>query len=188
MGRSHRSEAFTLLEVLAAVLILAIWFLVIASTAIQGVRAEGLSRRRLEAALIADRRLSEIETSALDGSIPQNGTDESEEAQFDVVTSVNPFILDDTVPASGNGAAGPQGLEPLLARDLAPRNPDLRRVEIQVIWEEAGQQQTVERTSFIFDLESAVAAYDEAGIPSPDDIAVETESEGEQDEEAGAEE
>ena len=180
MTPNRRSEAFTLLEVLAAVAILAIWFLVIASTAIQGVRAEGLSRRRLEAALIADRRLSEIETSALDGSVPPNGTDESEEADFDVVVSVNPFVLDDTAPASGNGASAPPSLEPLLARDLATRKQDLRRIDVQVIWDEAGQEQSVERTSFIFDLESAVAAYDEAGIPSPEDVAVETETDGEE--------
>ena len=179
MTPNRRSEAFTLLEVLAAVAILAIWFLVIASTAIQGVRAEGLSRRRLEAALIADRRLLEIETSALDGSIPPNGTDEVEEADFDVVVSVNPFVLDDTVPASRNDAADPPNLEPLLARDLGTRNQDLRRVDVQVIWDEAGREQTVERTSFIFDLQSAVAAYDEAGIPSPEDVAVETESQAE---------
>ena len=183
MKPTHRAEAFTLLEVLAAVAILAIWFLVIASTAIQGVRAEGLSRRRLEAALIADRRLSEIETSALDGSIPPNGTDESEEADFDIVVSVNPFILDDTVPASSNDASAPASLEPLLARDLSTRSQDLRRIDVQVIWDEAGQQQAVERTSFIFDLQSAVAAYDEAGIPSPEDVAIETESENEEIEE-----
>ncbi|MCH2187144.1 prepilin-type N-terminal cleavage/methylation domain-containing protein [Myxococcota bacterium] len=183
MRRAHRSDAFTLLEVLAAVAVLAIWFLVIASTAIQGVRAEGLSRRRLEAALIADRRLSEIETSALDGSLPPNGSEESEEPPFGVVVSIGPFVLENSVPANPNGAADAPGLEPLLARDLAARSQDLKRVDVQIIWEEAGQQQAVEPTSFIFDLESAVAAYDEAGIPSPDDVPLETET-GEEEVEA----
>ncbi len=182
MQQDHQSRGFTLLEVLAAVAILAIWFLVIAGTAIQGVRAEGLSRRRLEAALIADRKLSEIEASALGGSIPPNGTDESEEEYFDVIVVIAPFILDDAPPASNSNSSDPPNLEALLAQDLAQRSQDLRRVDVQISWEEAGQEQSVERTSFIFDLESAVAAYDAAGIPAPEDVAIEAEESAEDDE------
>jgi prepilin-type N-terminal cleavage/methylation domain-containing protein len=59
IGRTRPAQnGFTLLEVLAAVAILSIWFIVIAGTSVQGLRAEGESRRRLEAGQMADRILS----------------------------------------------------------------------------------------------------------------------------------
>ena len=42
--KGERSRGFTLLEVLAAVAILAIWYMVMASIATQGLRAEGESQ------------------------------------------------------------------------------------------------------------------------------------------------
>ena len=55
----RRLQAFTMLEVLAAVSVLAIVYLVLANVAIEGLRAEGESMRRLEASLIADELLSD---------------------------------------------------------------------------------------------------------------------------------
>ena len=53
------TDGFTLLEVLAAVAILGIWFVVLASVGIQGLRAEGTNERRIRASLLADTILSE---------------------------------------------------------------------------------------------------------------------------------
>ena len=76
---SRKKRGFTLLEVLAAVAILSIWFIVLMGSAIQGLRAEGVSKRRLEAAMIADRKLSELEAASLGGTVPEATDDVSEE-------------------------------------------------------------------------------------------------------------
>jgi len=66
---ARRGRGFTLLEVLAAVAILAVWFILIAGTAMQGLRAEGISRRRLEAAMIADQAMAELRQQVADLSL-----------------------------------------------------------------------------------------------------------------------
>jgi len=165
-------QGFTLLEVLAAVAILAIWFLVIASTAIQGVRAEGVSRRRLEAGFIADRELSKIQTSLIEGTVPPVNLDEFEEGDFLVTVAVTPFLTENAPRALTPSDSLPPGLEPLLARDLPERGQDLYRLDIDVDWMEAGTEKSVQRTSFLFDLETAVTAYEEAGIAEPSDMPI----------------
>ncbi len=65
MAERRRSRAgFTLLEVLGAVAILGISYAVLVTVAIQGARAIGESQRRLDASLIADVQLTEIELAA----------------------------------------------------------------------------------------------------------------------------
>ncbi len=61
MKVSRSTPAFTLLEVLAAVAILGIVYVVLADVAMQGLFAEGRAKRRLEASLKADLHLSELE-------------------------------------------------------------------------------------------------------------------------------
>ena len=51
---------FTLIEVLAAVALLGILYAVLARVAIEGLRAEGDSERRLEASLLADERVNDL--------------------------------------------------------------------------------------------------------------------------------
>ena len=59
----RRAElALTLLEVMAAVALLVIVYTFLAKAATQGVRSEADSRRRMEASLLADATLAEIET------------------------------------------------------------------------------------------------------------------------------
>ena len=169
MRQKKSRQGFTLLEVLAAVAILAIWFLVIVGTSIQGVRAEGVSRRRLEAGLIADRELSQIQTSLIEGTVPPVNRDEFEEGDFLVTVAITPFLTENA-PQQSDALA--PGLEPLLARNLPERGQDLYRLDIEVGWMEAGTENKVERTSFLFDLETAVAAYEEAGIAEPNDIPI----------------
>ncbi len=58
MRRAERG--LTLLEVLAAVAVLGLLYTVLASAAVQGLRSEGESRRRLEASLLMDEQLVQI--------------------------------------------------------------------------------------------------------------------------------
>ena len=93
---------FTLLEVLGAVMILAIWLVVILSSGSTGIFFESRSLQRLEAAAIADQRLAELEAGGLDGSVPDMTEEVSEEGPFTVTVMVRPFVE----PGSG-GAAPP---------------------------------------------------------------------------------
>jgi len=103
---------FTLLEVMAAVLILGIWFTVLAGAAIQGLRAEGEADRRLRAEMIADARMSDLEGAAQLGAIPPIGEDEAAEDDFQVHTRVAALDLpavSAAAAASGIASAGAAG-------------------------------------------------------------------------------
>jgi len=164
-------DGFTLLEVLAAVAILSIWFIVIAGTSVQGLRAEGESRRRLEAGQIADRILSDLEASTTDGSVPEPTEEVREAGNYLVTISVVPFLGSDpsgaapvgNAPAPGTPAA-PLALDQLLATEMAERSADLRRIDVQVTWAEGEVEKSVVRTTFAFDLVTARQAYDAAGL------------------------
>jgi prepilin-type N-terminal cleavage/methylation domain-containing protein len=80
---SKVDRAFTLLEVMAAVALLGILYTVLARVAIEGLRAEGESKRRLEASLLADARLEET-FNTLEGSVamPPVGHSEATEGDF----------------------------------------------------------------------------------------------------------
>jgi prepilin-type N-terminal cleavage/methylation domain-containing protein len=158
---------FTLLEVLAAVAILAIWFIVIAGAATQGLRAEGISQRRLEAGMIADRYVAELEASTVDGEAPELVNDVAQEGEFQVAVIVTPFAEGVQTGAPPNAVDGvvAADLQSMLAQEIPERVADLRRFDVRVTWTEVGLEQSVERTGFAFDLATAQEAFDEAGIP-----------------------
>jgi hypothetical protein len=89
--RAHRLGAFTLLEIMAAVLVLGLVYSVLAEAAIRGLRSEGVSRRRVEASLIADRWLADLETQVAVGQIPTSGSEEEEVDEFHVAVNVQPY-------------------------------------------------------------------------------------------------
>ena len=89
--RSRRDGAFTLLEVMAAVLVLGMLYSVLATAAIQGLRSEGESKRRIEASLLADRWLSDLEIQLALGQVPEKGTQQEEVESYSVSTNVVPF-------------------------------------------------------------------------------------------------
>ena len=179
-GRSARS-GFTLLEVLAAVAILSIWFIVIAGTATQGLRAEGVSRRRLEAGMIADRVLADLEASTIDGSVPEPTEEMREQGDYTLTVIVAPFAGEGSAavegfgnPASPDVQAPALPLDQLIAGELPERSADLRRIDVRVAWIEGETEQWVTRTTFVFDLITARQAYDAAGLQTsstatPDD-------------------
>lgn len=137
MRRCEGRRGFSLLEVLAAVAILGILYATLARVGIQGVRSEGESKRRLEASLLADLQLSDIETGMDGQTPPEVGVTELEQDEFAITVEIEPYDLD--------GA---------LAGDSVPETPaesPFRRVHVVVSWEEGFRELQVERTTYGFD-------------------------------------
>jgi type II secretory pathway pseudopilin PulG len=88
---SRRDGAFTLLEVMAAVLVLGMLYAVLATAAIRGLRSEGESKRRIEASLLADHWLSDLEIQLALGQVPEKGAQQEEIESYVVSTNVTPF-------------------------------------------------------------------------------------------------
>jgi hypothetical protein len=130
--------------VLAAVAILGIVYTLLADWAIQGLMAEGEAQRRLEASLLADRRLSQLEATIEAGAAPPLGVTEAEEEGFTLKVEVVPLDL---------ALAGLKS-EPM--RTNGREEPSLlRRIDVRVSWTEGTGERAVGRTTFAFDRESA---------------------------------
>jgi prepilin-type N-terminal cleavage/methylation domain-containing protein len=146
---SLRSRGFTLLEVLLAVAVLALVYTALANTAIQALRNEGESIRRLEASLLADRVLADVEVALEEGAPPPLGREENESDDFAIVTEVSAYDLplELEAPEALKGGAtlfGSRG-----------RESTVRRIDVSVSWTEGTEELTVHRTSFGLDLEQA---------------------------------
>ena len=160
----HRERGFTLLEVLAAIALLGILYTVLAGVAIQGLRSEGLSRRRLEASLLADRHLVELDLEIDAGGVPGEGVVESEEGDFVVTTTVEPYEI--PLPPREDGEESEAVISLLGALSPGAEAP-VRRIEVKVSWLEPGGERSIRRVTFGFDL-SSVADLLEAATPAPE--------------------
>lgn len=184
-----RRGGFTLLEVLAAVAVLALSYTVLAGTAMQGLANEGESHRRLRASLLADLQIGEIE-SALAAAAPPVGVTETELEDYVISVESRPFDLGafalagrvEGAPGSaagGEGAAVPPGGTapggagapgsgpPFQLLTAAPGAPSpLYEVIVRVSWMEGGYEREVTRTTFAADpvaVQQAVASLGGAG-------------------------
>jgi prepilin-type N-terminal cleavage/methylation domain-containing protein len=173
--RAERSRrAFTLLEVLAAVAVMGLVYSVLATAAIQGLRAEGDAGRRLRASLLADQRISEIETRVSLGQTPEIGETEDQDDEFAIRTEVKPLDLEigeskaskrattrleRAVGAREKKAPGEVGS--LLRPSGASKQPMLRRIELVVAWGDAENEQSVRRTTFGLDAVAAAPLIEE---------------------------
>jgi len=160
---------FTLLEVMAAVALLGILYTVLARVAIEGLRAEGESKRRLEASLLADARIADSFT-ALTGNVvmPELGRSETTEGDFTVALDVTLFQ-----PPVEWGLDQAVGNTPLLFA-TAPGVPGaqaLRTVQLTVSWLEGAEERHVSRTIFLVDFArvAALAASSEQAPRLPGD-------------------
>ena len=136
-------SAFTLLEVLAAVAILGIVYVVLADVAMQGLYAEGRAKRRLEASLKADLYLSELEVEIEAGTVPPLGPlPELEEDGFRVAGEVRVFELP-LPPKSDAGSTVSNSTATILSA--------LREIELHVSWDDAQDEQRVVRITYALD-------------------------------------
>ena len=170
-GNPRSLGAFTLLEVLAAVAILAIWYVVIAAMATEGLRRQGVSNRLLEASEIASRVMAEIEATTLNGSAPESRDEETEEGIFLVHVFIAPFGFGDSAEADGPGSqeGGGTGLEQLIKAEMPGISRNLMAINVRVAWEEGSAVRAVKRRTYAFDLESAVKVYDRGDVKEADE-------------------
>jgi len=149
---------FTLLEVMAAVAVLGLVYVVVARVAIQGLQTEGEASRRLRASLLADRTLSDLELELAGGAAPRVGETEASEEEFTVVVEVSPFdvgsILQDGAGEDQRPPASTSSLE-LLSPSARGGVPTLLSVAARVTWIEGVSEREVTRTTFVFDAEAA---------------------------------
>jgi prepilin-type N-terminal cleavage/methylation domain-containing protein len=156
---------FTLLEVLAAVLVLGLLYTMLANVAIDGLRSEGESKRRLGASLVADRVLADIESQLDSGAVPPLGSSEEQEDPYQIDVSVTPLELPfDLVPP--NAEPGTK-FEPLVLGGDTPQDNRLRSIEVRVTWDELDRELSVVRTTYAFDA-SGLDAVLGTGTPGSD--------------------
>jgi hypothetical protein len=167
MTSSRRGGAFTLLEVLGAVVVLGLVYVVLAGAAIQGLRAEGDAERRLAASLLADREMARIEQDLVLGVAPPPGRNATSEGAYEIEVSVAPFAPPpELLPELETNAAapGPSLLQPLGAGDPGA----LRAIEVHVRWDDGSGPLEVVRATFAYDPAAAQQALELAGL-GPDD-------------------
>ena len=143
--KRQTDTGFTLLEVLAAVAILGIWFAVLANVAIQGLRAEGENERRIRASLLADRTLTEIELNLDIDVLPDETADEFEEDEFAIRVEAVPFADLEV------GGESDTNLVDVIAGELPSLAPDLYGIYVTVTWTEGAVEKVVRRTTYFWD-------------------------------------
>ena len=159
----HSDSAFTLLEVMAAVAVVAIVFTTLARVANQGLQSQGTSRRRFEASLVADRALADVEAGLKVGIIPELGKEESEEGIFGVFVEVIPFDLASVVPEDADAPGDAAAPTPAARAEESA----VRAIEITVIWEEGFEEHSVVRTTFGLDHSASLLPSENGGGAAP---------------------
>ena len=169
-----REQGFSLIEVLAAVSLLIVLFIPLVRAAIDGLRSEGDSRRRMEASLLADNALAELESDLVIGIVPAVGEEPWEVREFRGITKVTSFELPEVIEENDSEFANQRiheigSLEGDLGAEqtifpLPGSNEEspLRKIEITVSWPGFGDpdpsegaaelRNRVVRTTFAFDL------------------------------------
>jgi uncharacterized membrane protein YgcG len=139
---------------MAAVIVLGLLYTLLASTAVEGLRSEGTSRRRLEASLLADEVLYDLEGQMLTGALPEEGRSEDEVGDYRVTVDVlpfdpTPFLPQETEPTDAE-------IVTLLGAPAAGEPSLIRIFEVAVSWSEGFDEHRVRRTTFAYDV-AAVA-------------------------------
>jgi prepilin-type N-terminal cleavage/methylation domain-containing protein len=168
---------FTLLEVLAAVLIFAVSFTALAGHSMSWVRSQGVSDRRLRATLIADLEMIDLESRLALGQAPPIDEEEKDGEEFRVTVTVEPWIPPfelGATDAADRATAGRAADDAPSLLSPRPENPDgfLRRLQVRVEWDEGIDVHSVSRTTFALDSAAANAVLDGAGLGEPPDTGL----------------
>ena len=159
----HRTESgLTLLEVLAAAMIFAMVMTVLIGTSSTAVHHIGMSARRLEASLVADRILANLEIEMKQGIAPEIDEEESELEQFAIrVLRTDLMEGAEATPLGGGANATGAGIDiaTMLGSDLPEVAKHLKRYDIEVEWIEQDGPQLVTRTTFAFDWLAAAIEF-----------------------------
>jgi len=146
---------------MGAVAVLGILYTVLATVAIQAFRAEGESRRRMEASLLVGERLAALEAA---GAAPPAGEEIEEVEIFSVETRVR--ALEAGSLGFGNDPENEEAALLLFAsRDGSDAAP-LREIEILVRWPEGDRDMEVRRITYAFDRSSLGGMFGEDGTGS----------------------
>jgi len=161
-----------MLEVLGAAALLAFVYIALTRSEIEGLRSEQESNRRLQASLLADQRLADLELDLASGTVPSLGDVEEEaDPPFRVRTEVRAFAPppppDDAATLGlreGSLAArhaarqvDPNAPSLLAAPKAGDPDPPLRAIDVVVLWDEGIYEREVRRTTFALDPAAAEA-------------------------------
>jgi len=131
---------------------------------LHGFDLEGEAERRLQASLVADRQLADLEAALAAGTPPVVGTTETEDEGYDVRVDVEPLVLPWAATAANEDdsrtrTTPPSLLSPPAGRTSAP----ILTVRVTVSWND-GRPRAVERTTFALDPAAIAAALQSAGV------------------------
>jgi len=169
MLRSSRA-GFTLIEAMAAAIILAFVVIWLTGTVGDMNRREGDARRRADAALYADRLLAEIEDGATRGAPVQIGKREAADGIYQAtieVTALDPTLLPPEITGSEESARGP-ARDPgaaaggWLSSPSAQANPPVLQASVRVVGKDGVFEAGVTRTTFFLN-PAALQTLEEAG-------------------------
>jgi hypothetical protein len=147
--------------VLAAVLVLGVLYTVLAQVAIDGLRSEGASRRRLEASVLADSALAAFEEQVRLGAVPAPGAGNPEERDpFTLQVDVRELDVEALLPPRPPGEEGPD--VSLLAAAGGQPSP-LREIVVRVAWNEGDRGLEVTRSTYAFDASGFAELFPAAG-------------------------
>jgi prepilin-type N-terminal cleavage/methylation domain-containing protein len=133
--RRSSQRAFTLIEVMAAVFILALFVTAISQVLTQASRNEGHSRLQARATALADRAIADIEEGIARGAAPPLGERETGDGEWIVTTAVTPFDATTLAPAADADPRPTTNEAPAgswLASPAAKTNPPLLEIAVRV--------------------------------------------------------
>ena len=157
-------------EVLAAVLVLGILYTVLATSAIEGLRSEGESKRRLQASLLADEHLIELESEIAGGLFPEIGTEETELDEFQLVIEVAPFDVSSYLGDAFQEELADGSSSTLLDPDRTEGSL-LRLVSVMVHWFEGADEHEVSRSTLVYDQATIASLVPAGGGPAGPDAS-----------------
>lgn len=171
-------RGLTLLEVLAATMIFALVMTVLVGTSTTAVHRSGVAARRLEASLLADAIVADLEIEMRKQIAPVVQRSEwTTEDEIYVIRLQNRSIQEALADPAGaiadetgrSGAdsnapgatriGGGAGIGTLLAGELPEVAKHLRQYDIEVVWIGADGPESLTRTTFAFDWQAAKIEY-----------------------------